>query len=312
MRSISVSFNAVILMLFVAVTVRAQTGTALVQHAPSINGTVEGSVRQMDSESATLNGGAIITGDWLVPGTPTVRLNGHPTYAGTLDGDGSASPSGDQITLNGNASLRNVIRRTDAIPLPQVGPPSLPAGTRSVAINSSGGSPGDFSTLRDLTLNGNVGNVAIPAGSYGHFTANGGSGFTLGVAGAGQASVYNFQNLTLNGQSQFQVVGPVIVNVRYGFTANGSVGSSAHPGFLTLNISSGDFTLNGGCTVYGTVNAPGGTVTVNGNSQLIGGVACDRLTVNALPPRSSRTPLPRSRSRLPRTTRSTRRRQRST
>lgn len=234
----------------------------------------------MTAESSTLNGGAIITGDWLVPGTPTVRLNGHPTYAGSIDGIGGASPSGYQIILNGNSTLRNVIRRTDAVSLPTVGTLVSPTGTRSVNINSSSDSVGSFSTLRDLTLNGNVGNVAIPAGSYGNFTANGGSGFTLGVAGASQASVYNLQNVTLNGQSQFQVVGPVIVNVRDGLTANGSVGSSAHAGFLTLNISSGGFTLNGGCIVYGTVNAPNGSVTVNGNSQLVGGVTCDRLTVN--------------------------------
>jgi hypothetical protein len=39
----------------------------------------------------------------------------------------------------------------------------------------------------------------LPPGSYGTFTANGGSGFIFGVAGATQPAVYNLQNLSLNG-----------------------------------------------------------------------------------------------------------------
>ena len=67
---------------------RAQTqpangsGVALVRHAPTLNGSVDGSVQQMLGEAVTLNGGAAITGDFLVPGTPTVRLNGKPAYVG--------------------------------------------------------------------------------------------------------------------------------------------------------------------------------------------------------------------------------------
>src|SRR5687768_2197061 len=85
------------------VLARAQvTGTALVRHAPEIDsGTVDGSVQQMLAEPLTLNGGAVITRDVLVPGTPVVRLNGSPAFAGTVDGSGGTSPSNYQITLNG-------------------------------------------------------------------------------------------------------------------------------------------------------------------------------------------------------------------
>ncbi|HKB58392.1 MAG TPA: hypothetical protein VKC51_12470, partial [Lacunisphaera sp.] len=41
------------------------TGTALIRHAPTLNGDVEGSIQQMTAESATLNGGASVTGDLL-------------------------------------------------------------------------------------------------------------------------------------------------------------------------------------------------------------------------------------------------------
>src|SRR4051812_32601766 len=62
--------------LLLAPALVAQTGTALVRHAPSLNGTVDGSIQQLAAESVTLNGGATISLDLFVPGTPTVVLNG--------------------------------------------------------------------------------------------------------------------------------------------------------------------------------------------------------------------------------------------
>src|SRR5688572_17089966 len=56
------------------------TGTALVRHAPSVSGTVEGSIQQMLPESVTFSGGSLVTRDLLVPGLPTIRLNGNVTY----------------------------------------------------------------------------------------------------------------------------------------------------------------------------------------------------------------------------------------
>lgn len=257
------------------------TGLGLVRHAPTLNGHVDGTLQLLTGEAVTLNSGAIVSQDLLVPGTPAVRLNGTPVYQGTVDGTGATTPSNYQITLNGGASLRHIVRRTNPVALPAIGAPPTPTGTRTVVINSAGQSPGSYATLRHLTLNGNVGQFAIPAGTYGDFTANGGSGFTLGVAGATQPSVYHFQHLTLNGQTQLQVIGPVQITVASGFTGNGTMGSSAHSVWLTLNLYSGGFTLNGGCSVYGTVNAPNGTVIINGGSQLIGGLACDQLLLNS-------------------------------
>src|SRR4051812_45952782 len=55
-----------------AAGMNAQTGTALVRHAPSLSGSVDGSVQQMTGEPVSLNGGAAISGDLLVPGLPVV------------------------------------------------------------------------------------------------------------------------------------------------------------------------------------------------------------------------------------------------
>ncbi len=254
--------------------------TALVRHAPTLSGTIDGSVQQMTAESVTLNGGAVVTGDLFIPGLPAVRLNGHPDYAGTIDGMGAASPANHQVTLNGNAGLRHVIRRTDPAMLPAVAAPALPAGRVDVAIGSAGQAIGTFTALRNLTLNDGAGLRAIPAGVYGEFTANGNAGFVLGIAGATQPIAYDFQRFTLNGQSRLEVVGPVIVTVANGVTVNGSFGTAGHTTWLRVNVASGGLTMNGSATGNAFVNAPTGTVTLNGHSELMGGVRCDRLVVN--------------------------------
>jgi len=112
----------------------AQTNLAVtVRHAPSLNGgTIQGSLQQINGENVTANGGFAMTGDLLVPGTPTLRLNGNPTYSGVAVGSGSFSPSGYQVTLNGNCSLHYLRTQTTPVSLPTVSAPPSPTGTRSV------------------------------------------------------------------------------------------------------------------------------------------------------------------------------------
>lgn len=255
---------------------------ALVNHAPRINSaTVAGSIRQLQPESVALSGRTAVSGDLLVPGTPAVRLNGGSNYGGTIDGTGADSPANYTVTLNGAVTLRHVIRRTDAVPLPAVQSPAVPTGTRGVVIDLPGQTVGDWTTVRDLTLNDSVGQVAVPAGAYGIFIANDGSGFTLGNPGTTQPAVYYFQNLVLNSGSKVEVAGPVIVVVANGFSLDGaSAGDPEHPAWLTLNVYAGGGTLDDRSQVFGYVSAPSGRVTVTGNSKLLGGVAADGLTLN--------------------------------
>ncbi len=138
----------------------------------------------------------------------------------------------------------------------------------------------DFTGLRNLTVNGSVPPIAVPPGTYGDFTANGSSGFSLGVAGATQPAVYNLQRLTLNGSSRLEVLGPVIVTLSNGVAVNGTVGTASNPEWLTLRVAFGDVTLNGNVSLYGYVHAPSGTITLNGSSKLIGGTLSDRLILN--------------------------------
>ena len=258
--------------------------TALLRHAPTLNAGLDGSIQLLSGESTTLNGSAWVSGDLLVPGTPAVRLNGSPVYGGTLDGAGAVTPTGYTITLNGNAALRQVVRRIDPVPMPTVSAPPLPAGTVSVALNTASQAIGNWATLRNLTLNGNAGVRPVPPGTYGNFSANGNSGFIFGIAGATEPAVYNLQSLTLNtlpgGNSQLQIVGPVVITLANGTVINGATGSSAHPEWLTLRIASGGLTLSGNVSLSGEVIAPNGTVILNGNCELNGTVTADRLTLN--------------------------------
>ncbi|MBI5426441.1 MAG: fibronectin type III domain-containing protein [Opitutae bacterium] len=251
-----------------------------VRHAPTLNGAVEGSVQILSPESLTLNGSAAVVGDVLIPGTPTVRLNGQPLLGATIDGPGAADPLNHTVTLNGRSRLSQLVRRIDPSSLTSVELPPLPAGTRNVVLNNSSQDIGDFATLCDLTLNGDSGLRAIPPGTYGAFTANGHNGLILGVDGSTEPTLYHLQSLTLNGQSSLKIVGPVVLTLANGPTLNGNVGKEGAPEWLILRIASGSLTLNGGVTLNGLVDVPNGTVTINGNSTLTGIVHSDRLVIN--------------------------------
>jgi len=255
--------------------------TALVRHATSLNGRIDGSVQVLTPENVTLNGSASITGDLLAPGLPQVRLHGQPTFGGATEGSGSPDPDTHTITLNGEAALRHLVRRINPLTLPVVAPPPQPTGTRSVSLHQPGESAGDFATLRNLTLDSNAGLVSVPPGTYGSFSANAGSGFVLGRTGASEPSIYNLQNLTLNGGSRIVVASPVIVVLDGGLSINSNVTFSSHAvSWLTLKLASGGLTVNNNVVLPATVIAPSGTVTLNGSARLQGAIASDRLIVN--------------------------------
>jgi hypothetical protein len=266
-------------------TVNAATpacGTVLVRHAPILNGNagVDGSLQLLLPEDTTLNGNAWISQTFYVPGRPSIDNNGHPTIGSIVDGTGSASPSNYEITLNGQPAIGRIVRRTNAVTMPVINTPPSATGTRSVKLNKSSDSAGDFASVRDLTVNGSVGQVAVPPGTYRDLTATGSSGFTLGVAGATTPAVYYVRNLTLSGNGDLKIVGPVILTVTDDVTFNGTVGSSAHPEWLALNLYSGDLTLNGTVQCYAMVLAPFGTVRLNGQALLSGGLKCDTLRID--------------------------------
>lgn len=261
------------------IVAHSQTGIAVVRHAPIVRGSIEGGLQQIMGESWVFGGGVCVSGDYFLPGSPMVKVNGSPTLGEVLVGAGSSGPANYTVTLSGNAQVGRMITRTDPGALPVVGVPTPPVGVRSVVLNKSTAGAGDFSTLRNLTLNGNLGQLTIPPGAYGDFAASGGCGFTLGIPGATQPAAYSFQRLSLAGQAQVQLAGPVIITLADSFVLKTVMGSAVAPSCLTLRFSSGDLTLEGNAVLHGYVVNPSGTVILNGHSQLRGGLVADRLTL---------------------------------
>lgn len=256
--------------------------TALVRHAPVVDGGLDGSLQVLLPENVTLNSPSWISGDLLMPGAPLPVVNGQPIFTGTIEGIGSAVPSNYQVTLNEGVTLRYLVRRVDPIALPSVGMPPVPTGTRDVTATSSR-TIGSFATLRNLTLVAPAGLIVIPPGTYGIFTAQRSSGFILGSTSATTPSIYNLQGLNLNDASQLVILGPVIVNVANGISIQvpSSIGSDADPEWLVLNVASGNVTLRGTLFFNGFIVAPASTVAVQGGATLIGGVISDRLTIDS-------------------------------
>ncbi len=256
---------------------------AVVRHAPVLNsGRVEGALWQLKAENVSLGGTDTITSDLLVPGSPTVTVGGgHPTFAGVIEGVENAQPTGYAVSIGANASLRHLITRTNPIELEPVAAPPSPAGTRNVAITKEGESVGDFSTLRNLSLSGKAGAVAVPPGTYGDFSLSGRTILVLGVENSTEPSVYNLQNLVLSGGSELRLAGPVAITVRNGVSLTGStIGAADAPRRMLLKVAAGEVKVGGGGVLYGIVRAPQSLVEISGRSRVRGTVACDRLTVN--------------------------------
>lgn len=254
--------------------------TSIVRHAPELNGDFDGSLQMLLPESIAINGNTMISGEFLVPGTPTLRINGNPMLGALVDSNGNPQPSNYQIALQGNSLLGKLVRRVDPLAIPAVAAPPPPAGTRTVTLARSTDPIGDWSTLRHLTLSGNVGTIPVPPGTYGNFAAGSGGGFTLGVAGSTTPAVYHLQNLTLTGNAGLRIVGPVSLTLANGVTFNANVGDAAHPQWLTLRVAAGDVKLNTKVVFAGEVIAPNSALKLSAGSTLKGRVTVDRLTIS--------------------------------
>ncbi|HZB44130.1 MAG TPA: hypothetical protein VE360_02745, partial [Pyrinomonadaceae bacterium] len=245
---------------------------AVVRHAPQLDsGRVEGALWQLSGEPLTLDGTDTITSDLLVPGTPAVSVHdtgGRFGFGGVIEGPDAQEPAGYDISLTGNANLRHLITRTDPIELDAVGPPPAPAGTRDVSLNQAGQSAGDFGSLRNLSLSGRAGAVAVPPGTYGAFAASSHAAFVFGVAGAAGPSVYNLESLSLSGGSELRLAGPVVLTVRNGVTLSGSTsGAGEDPRRMLLKMSGGELKITGSGVLYGVVRAPESAITIEGNGR---------------------------------------------
>jgi len=236
----------------------------------------------MTTGNLNFNSGAEVVGNVHVPGTPELKVKGNGSYLGTVEGTGNTDPSNYKVQINGSSSIGYLYNREDGQSLPTVADPPEPVGTVSVTINQPGEVVGDFSDINDLTLSNDVGIYDIPSGTYGNFTAHGGSGFRLGVANSSSPAIYNFQRLDLNGDSSLEVAGPVIVTLKDGSSFNSDeIGNIDHPDWLFLNVAHGGINLNNGVLFYGHLLVPDGNVGIHSYAVLAGTVTSKDLNLSA-------------------------------
>lgn len=248
---------------------------------PQLNqGRVKGSVRVMNGGNFNLNSGLTIDGSLLVPGTPEIRVNGGATAPPILAGTGALEPSNHRITLSNGATLGSITRRVDGESLPTATAPLAGTGTRHVHLNQPGDSPGDFATIKSLTLNAQGASLTLSPGRYERITINGAGTITLQGGTASAPALYQIQQLDLNSGSRISVTGPVELRLKNSLNANGYIGNPTRPDWLLMTVSAGSFTLNSQSAFHGRVVVPAGTLTVNGSSLLHGLAFADRLTLN--------------------------------
>ena len=262
---------------------------AVVRHSVTLlnSGRVEGSIWQLLPEDVVLDGTDTITTDLLVPGTPVVLHSQPASYSGTLMGTENPEPSDYSITIKGSAHLRHVVARTNPIELENVSAPPAPTGTRDVAISNASGSIGDPATLRNLSISGSAGTVAVPPGTYGAFSASGRNVLLFGVANSEEPTIYNLEELTLTGSSELRLAGPIVLTVKNRVTLSGStLGAADDPKRLLLKIATpltdleDALKVSGSAVLYGIVRAPQGTITITGSGRIRGTVSCNYLFVN--------------------------------
>ncbi len=259
-------------------TLRVST-TAVVREAPQVLGGIAGSVQVLAARDVALAGNAWIEGDLLVPGTPALELNGQPVFGALRQGPGAAEPADYRVTLAGNAALRALVVRIDpaASALPVA--PASPAGTRDLVLTQRGPSIGDASTLRDLSLAGNAGEVALPPGVYGNVSAAGRTGIVVGTAGGTVPTVYELQSLVLGGDSRLVIAGPVIIRVNHRVELLGSVGSPQQPELLRLELFQGEAILDSRSVVGGHLVAPAAKLVLRARAEWHGRVAAGELEI---------------------------------
>ncbi|HEX7152041.1 MAG TPA: PKD domain-containing protein [Thermoanaerobaculia bacterium] len=262
---------------------RVYEAIAVTRHAPVINsGRIEGTLWQLLPESVLLDGTDVITSDLLIPGTPGVTAAPTASFGGVIQGSDAATPTTHSVTISSNAKLRHLVNRTAAFTPVAVLPPPATTGTRDVSLTKETDSAGDFATIRNLSISGKAGDVTVPPGTYGTFSAAGRTAFTFGVAGSTQPSVYNFDSLSFAGGSELHVAGPAVITVKTGASLAGStLGASDKPSQLVLRVAAGGTVdVGGNAILYAVVRAPEANVVIHGGGRLRGTVTADTLRVD--------------------------------
>jgi len=231
-------------------------------------------------------------GNEVIPAT-------EPASPRVVDLSGDANPSDYYLLIQDSAKIDGKIyRRATAPAMPTVSNPGTKTNNNSASYHSwtlDPNNPNHYSTTVDpnqtanFTLTTNA-TLNLQPGNYGTVSASNNGRLVLGDAqNPDNVQYYSFESLRVNGGAGIEVVGKVVVTMKYGSTMrvdnNGFFGNSAHPEYLQLNVyttanpsqwaehvliaSTGAF--------YGRINAPKGLVTIQENSIFQGAVTAYKL-----------------------------------
>ncbi|MBE2181747.1 MAG: type II secretion system protein [Chthoniobacterales bacterium] len=231
-------------------------------------------------------------GNQVIPAT-------EPASPRVINLNGSVNPTNYHILIQDSAKIEGKIFR-------RITPPSLPTvsnpGTKSNNVSRSYHSwtldptnPGRYSTTVDPTVNSGVtlttnASLKLLPGNYGTVSASNNGRLVLGdAANPDTVQYYSFESLQVNGGAGIEVVGKVVVTIKYGSTMrvdnNGFFGNSAHPEWLQLNVystaaasaSTQHVLIASTGAFYGQINAPKGLVTIQENTIFNGSVTAYKL-----------------------------------
>ncbi len=282
-----------------AVYTNGSGGTGAVVADASINGTYIGSLIITATKNFNLNSGASIkAGNLFVRGTPEVNTSNGGVIEGrqflsdgtevipatdtrkVVDLNGDPNPSNYTIRLNSGSKIEGkVYRRVNIFVPPPVAAPPAPSNNNNANINSQPSAPLNATAAANVNLNNGAGEVVLNPGNWGNMNSGSGTSFIIGTVGATTPTVYNFQSLNLNSNSQLKVVGPVILTIDRGLNLSSSVlGNVDRPEWLNLRIHSGNFSINSGAAGYADLNAPDSSVNLNGI--FTGSVVAKTLSIN--------------------------------
>jgi len=210
-------------------------------------------------------------------GTPTDPPNNRTNSGGNVGSNGNVNLGGSSTSVNGSISTYQS---------PTVG--SCPGNGISVSGSPGHGSlvglaspytppvppipnplpPQTNVTYRDTTLT---------PGSYGNGTMKGTVTLTGGTVGS--PAVYTINSLTLNGNADLEITGPVIINLAgqpnlssvLDMTGGGFGNNTYVPSQFVINYGgSGSMTVTGGTDAYAVINAPNAAITFRGGANFYG------------------------------------------
>jgi hypothetical protein len=218
----------------------------------SFNSSTEASATNPPSNLTNSGGDVGSNGNIYVGGSSTdVHGNIHtdqPTTIGSCPGSG--------VSVNGNPTIGSVMSSApyspSVPPMPNPLPPTSSVTLKNTTISASGGPLGNVTMKGTVTLTGGT-DVNHPA-------------------------VYTMNSLTMNGNANMVITGPVIINfagVGVGtvvdMTGGGFSNTTNIPKDLVINYGGSDaMIITGGTDAYSVINAPNSAITFRGGSNFYG------------------------------------------